>query len=104
MQCAFPLPFLIVYLSRCLPFSLFIFLTVYPSLFHMKQTIHKIGVVTSGGDVPGLNAAIRAITRMGASLGVETIGVQRGYAGLIDGDFSIRPWLLIMNAPARFTA
>ena len=88
MHCAFPPPFLTVYISRCLPFSLFTVLTVYPSLFHMKQAIHKIGVVTSGGDVPGLNAAIRAITRMGTSLGVEIIGVQRGYAGLIDGDFT----------------
>lgn len=53
----------------------------------MKKSIRRIGVVTSGGDVPGLNAAIRAIARVGISLGVEVVGIQRGYAGLIDGDY-----------------
>ena len=47
----------------------------------------RIAVVTSGGDVPGLNAAIRAITRCGLANGVEVMGVQRGYEGLMDGDF-----------------
>lgn len=47
----------------------------------------KIGVLTSGGDAPGMNAAIRAVVRRGASLGLEVMGVRRGYAGLIAGDF-----------------
>lgn len=47
----------------------------------------KIAVITSGGDVPGLNAAIRAITRTALAHGVQVIGVQRGYEGLIEGDF-----------------
>lgn len=47
----------------------------------------KIGVLTSGGDAPGMNAAIRAVVRRGISLGVEVVGVRRGYAGLIAGDF-----------------
>jgi 6-phosphofructokinase 1 len=47
----------------------------------------RIGVLTSGGDAPGMNAAIRAVVRRGQSLGVEVVGVRRGYAGLISGDF-----------------
>lgn len=47
----------------------------------------RIAVVTSGGDVPGLNACIRAVTRTALHHGCEVIGVQRGYEGLIDGDF-----------------
>lgn len=56
-------------------------------MHRMKNSIRRVGIVTSGGDVPGLNAAIRAITRTGISLGVEVVGIQRGYAGLIDGDY-----------------
>jgi 6-phosphofructokinase 1 len=46
-----------------------------------------IGVFTSGGDAPGMNAAIRSVGRMGASRGWRVLGFQRGYTGLIDGDF-----------------
>ncbi|MCG0278081.1 MAG: 6-phosphofructokinase [Thermanaeromonas sp.] len=46
-----------------------------------------IGVLTSGGDAPGMNAAIRAVVRKAQKLGVEVIGVSRGYARLIQGDF-----------------
>lgn len=53
----------------------------------MTQKIHRLGVVTSGGDVPGLNAAIRAITRTAISHNLEVVGIQRGYAGLMDGDY-----------------
>ena len=49
----------------------------------------KIGVLTSGGDAPGMNAAIRAVVRTALANGVEVVGVMRGYSGLIDGD--IRP-------------
>ena len=48
--------------------------------------VKKIGVLTSGGDAPGMNAAIRAVTRYGLSKGIEVVGVQRGYNGLIHGD------------------
>lgn len=47
----------------------------------------KIGVLTSGGDAPGMNAAIRAVVRRGISLGLEVVGVRKGYAGLIAGEF-----------------
>ena len=47
----------------------------------------KIGVLTSGGDAPGMNASIRAITRAAIDKGVEVVGVLGGYSGLIKGDF-----------------
>lgn len=47
----------------------------------------RIAVLTSGGDAPGMNAAIRAATRTAVERGAEVIGVRRGYAGLIEGDF-----------------
>jgi len=46
----------------------------------------RIGVLTSGGDGPGLNPCIRAVTRTAISYGIEVLGVKRGYAGLIDND------------------
>lgn len=47
----------------------------------------RIAVLTSGGDAPGMNAAIRAATRMAVERGVEVVGVRQGYAGLMRGDF-----------------
>ena len=46
--------------------------------------IKKIGVLTSGGDAPGMNAAIRAVVRSAIANGVEVVGIMRGYSGLID--------------------
>ncbi|MDO4485686.1 MAG: 6-phosphofructokinase [Bacillota bacterium] len=46
----------------------------------------KIGVLTSGGDSPGMNAAVRAAVRKGLSLGMDVFGIQRGYEGLLDGE------------------
>lgn len=46
----------------------------------------KIGVLTSGGDAPGMNAAIRAVVRAGLAKGMEVVGIYRGYNGLINGD------------------
>jgi 6-phosphofructokinase 1 len=46
----------------------------------------RIGVLTSGGDNPGLNPCIRAVVRMGLHTGLEVMGIRRGYAGLIDGE------------------
>tara|TARA_R110002012_G_scaffold66369_6_gene173359 strand:- start:1360 stop:2367 length:1008 start_codon:yes stop_codon:yes gene_type:complete len=53
----------------------------------MNQTIKKIGVMTSGGDSPGMNAALRSVVRTCAFHGVECLGIYRGYQGLIEGDF-----------------
>ncbi|MBD0778810.1 6-phosphofructokinase [Maribacter polysiphoniae] len=49
--------------------------------------IGKIGVFTSGGDSPGMNAAIRSVVRTCAYLKVECVGIYRGYQGMIEGDF-----------------
>ncbi len=49
--------------------------------------MNRIAVLTSGGDAPGMNAAIRAVARTGIDKGWEVIGVRRGYAGLIAGNF-----------------
>ncbi|HEY41467.1 MAG TPA: 6-phosphofructokinase [Dehalococcoidia bacterium] len=46
----------------------------------------RIGVLTSGGDAPGMNAAIRAVVRTGIDKGWEVFGIQRGYTGLINGE------------------
>jgi 6-phosphofructokinase 1 len=48
----------------------------------------RIGVLTSGGDAPGMNAAIRSVVRTGIARGWEVFGVRHGYAGLIGGDMS----------------
>lgn len=50
--------------------------------------MHKIAVLTSGGDAPGMNAAVRAVVRSGINRGVKVYGISRGYAGLINsGEF-----------------
>ncbi|MBC5842532.1 MAG: 6-phosphofructokinase [Flavobacteriaceae bacterium] len=53
----------------------------------MQKTIKKIGVLTSGGDSPGMNAAIRSVVRTCAYHHIECIGIYRGYEGMIEGDF-----------------
>ena len=52
----------------------------------MGREIKKIGVLTSGGAAPGMNAAIRAVVRTGAYYGIKVCGVKRGYNGLINGE------------------
>ena len=48
--------------------------------------IKRIGVLTSGGDAPGMNAAIRSVVRTATSQGITVLGIRRGYNGLINGD------------------
>ncbi len=55
----------------------------------MRTEIKKIGVFTSGGDAPGMNAAIRAVVRTTAFHNIECLGIYRGYEGMIEGDFKI---------------
>ena len=50
----------------------------------MKTTIKRIGVLTSGGDAPGMNAALRAVVRSAAFYSIECVGIYQGYQGLID--------------------
>ena len=51
------------------------------------KQIHRIGVLTSGGDAPGMNAAVRAVVRTAQAYGIECIGIRRGFQGLINSDF-----------------
>jgi len=53
----------------------------------MNNNIKKIAVMTSGGDAPGMNAALRAVVRACAYYHIECVGIYRGYQGMIDGDF-----------------
>lgn len=53
----------------------------------MQKTIKKIGVLTSGGDSPGMNAAIRSVVRTCAYHNIGCLGIYRGYQGMIEGDF-----------------
>ncbi len=52
-----------------------------------KKIIKKIALLTSGGDAPGMNAAIRAVVRTAIFYQLDVVGVRRGYQGLIEGDF-----------------
>lgn len=52
----------------------------------MYKEIKTIGVLTSGGDAPGMNAAVRAVVRTALSKGIKVIGIQRGYNGLLNGE------------------
>ena len=59
----------------------------------MKGEVHeKIAVLTSGGDAPGMNAAIRAVIRTAIYYNIEPYGIRRGYAGLIEGVI-FRKWI-----------
>lgn len=53
----------------------------------MQKAIKKIGVFTSGGDSPGMNAAVRAVVRACAFHDIDCYGIYRGYEGMIEGDF-----------------
>lgn len=53
----------------------------------MRKEIKKIAVMTSGGDAPGMNAAIRAVVRAASYYKLECMGIYRGYQGMIEGDF-----------------
>lgn len=52
----------------------------------MENAVKRIGVLTSGGDAPGMNACIRAVVRSALGRGIECVGIRRGWSGLINGD------------------
>lgn len=52
----------------------------------MSEIVKKIGVMTSGGDSPGMNAAVRAVVRTAIYHGIDVYGIMRGYQGMIEGD------------------
>ena len=53
----------------------------------MEKQVKRIGVLTSGGDAPGMNAAVRAVVRSAVSRGIDCVGIRRGWNGLISSDF-----------------
>ena len=63
--------------------------------------MRKIGVLTSGGDAPGMNAAIRAIVRTSLNNNIKIIGFRNGYEGLIDNDFMVFDRRLVGNIIQR---
>ena len=52
-----------------------------------ESAVKRIGVLTSGADAPGMNAAVRSVVRSALDRGIECIGIRRGWSGLINGDF-----------------
>ncbi|MBQ0037812.1 MAG: 6-phosphofructokinase [Clostridiales bacterium] len=52
----------------------------------MESAVKRIGILTSGGDAPGMNAAIRGVVRSALRQGIECVGIRRGWSGLISGD------------------
>ena len=69
----------------------------------MAKKINKIAVLTSGGDAPGMNAAIRAVVRSCSYYNLECVGVYRGYQGLIEGDFEDLTARSVRNIINNFT-
>jgi deoxyuridine 5'-triphosphate nucleotidohydrolase len=51
------------------------------------ESVSRLGVFTSGGDAPGMNACIRAVVRTAIARGLEVVGLRRGFAGILEGDF-----------------
>ena len=56
---------------------------------HENIVIRSIGILTSGGDAPGMNAVIRGVVRAGSAKGLKVYGVKNGYSGLINGEFEL---------------
>lgn len=65
------------------------------------EKMKRIGVLTSGGDAPGMNAAIRAVVRTAIYNGMETYGIMRGFAGLIDDEMSLMATTDVSNIIQR---
>jgi 6-phosphofructokinase 1 len=55
-----------------------------------RQPIHRLGILTSGGDAPGMNAALRAAVRTSLEAGMEAVAISEGYHGLVEGGDSFR--------------
>ena len=54
------------------------------------QHTHRLGILTSGGDAPGMNAALRAAVRTSLEAGMEAVAISEGYRGLVEGGDSFR--------------
>ena len=58
-------------------------------LEEIEDRVRTIGVLTSGGDAPGMNAAVRAVVRTGIAKGYEVFGVKRGYNGILNKEMEL---------------
>ena len=54
-----------------------------------EKKFRRIGILTSGGDAPGMNAAVRAVVRTAITMGMQCVGIRRGWSGLINSDFKM---------------
>ena len=63
----------------------------------MGECKGKIAVLTSGGDAPGMNAAVRAVVRTGIAKGYEVYGIRRGYNGLLNKEISKRSYSMVVH-------
>ena len=61
----------------------------------------RVAVLTSGGDAPGMNAAIRAVVRCGVLKGLQMMGVRRGYSGLIAGERVVNRANFLLDSESR---
>ena len=67
----------------------------------MKSGLKRIGILTGGGDCPGLNAVIRAVAKAGLSGGIEVVGIEDGYLGLIENRLRPLQWVDVSNILTR---
>jgi phosphofructokinase-like protein len=65
------------------------------------MAVQRIGMLTGGGDAPGLNAVIRAVVRRALSVGIEVVGIRNGWLGLIEGDVEPLTWFSITGILPR---
>ncbi len=71
----------------------------------MQTNLTKIGVLTSGGDAPGMNAAIRSVVRTALTSNIEVVGIYSGYSGLLQNKFTPWvqvPWPISFNGAEQF--
>jgi 6-phosphofructokinase 1 len=76
----------------CFSFALMVYFLTEKTRFYSRigeETMRKIGVLTSGGDSPGMNAAVMSVARSAACLGIELIGIKRGFNGLLGKHASV---------------
>ena len=65
----------------------------------MANMVKRIGILTSGGDAPGMNAAVRAVVRTALGKGIECVGIRRGWNGLINMNKPVQPLPILIFLP-----
>ena len=67
----------------------------------MDHPVKRIGILTSGGDAPGMNAAVRAVVRAAITDGIQCVGIRRGWSGLINSDFAVMSGIEVSHILSR---